>query len=109
MTPLVITASTAVSALGAGASAHREAMLTRRGGLRPNDFDPAASGWIGRVDGLEAHALPSHLARYDCRNNRLADLALHTDGFASAVAGAIGRYGAGRIALILGTSTSGIA
>ena len=46
--------------------------------------------------------------RFDCRNNRLADLALRTDGFADAVAAARCRYGAGRIAVVLGTSTSGI-
>jgi 3-oxoacyl-[acyl-carrier-protein] synthase-1 len=57
---------------------------------------------------VEAHALPVDLARFDCRNNRLADLALRTDGFADAVAAARGRYGAERIAVIAGSSTSGI-
>ena len=106
--PLVLSASTAVSALGRGAAAHRGALLARRSGLRPNDFDPAAGGWIGRVDGIEAHALPAGFEGYDCRNNRLADLALRTDGFAGAVAAARGAYGADRIAVVLGTSTSGV-
>jgi 3-oxoacyl-[acyl-carrier-protein] synthase-1 len=66
------------------------------------------AGHIGRIDGIEAHALPPALARFECRNNRLADLALHTDGFADAVAAASARHGAGRIAVVLGTSTSGI-
>ena len=35
-------------------------------------------------------------------------MALHTDGFAEAVAAAIDRYGADRIAVVLGTSTSGV-
>ncbi len=48
------------------------------------------------------------LARFACRNNRLAELALSTDGFAGAVAAARARHGAERIAVILGTSTSGI-
>ncbi|GAC1336742.1 MAG: beta-ketoacyl-[acyl-carrier-protein] synthase family protein [Acetobacteraceae bacterium] len=108
MTPLYLTATSAVSALGRGAAAHRDALLARRSGLRPNDFDPATGGWIGRVDGIETHALPPELAGYDCRNNRLADMALRTDGFAERVAAARGRYGADRIALVLGTSTSGI-
>ena len=65
-------------------------------------------GYVGRVDGVEAHALPANLGRFGCRNNRLADMALHTDGFAEAVAAAIDRYGADRIAVVLGTSTSGV-
>lgn len=108
MTPLAITAMTAVSALGRGLAAHRDALLARRTGLRPNDFDPAVGGWIGRVDGLEQHRLPPSLSRYDCRNNRLAHLALEADGFADQVAAARARYGPGRIATVLGTSTSGI-
>ena len=105
---LAVTACTAVSALGAGAAAHRTALLAEASGLRPNDFDPAVGGWIGRVDGLEAHRLPAGLAAFDCRNNRLADLALRTDGFDDAAAAAAACYGAGRVAVILGTSTSGV-
>lgn len=108
MMPLFLTASSAVSALGHGAAAHRDALLARRSGLRPNDFDPGVGGWIGRVEGVEDHALPEALAEWDCRNNRLADLALRADGFAEAVAAARERYGAHRIAVVLGTSTSGI-
>jgi len=74
----------------------------------PNDFDPAVGGWIGRVQGIETHALPAAMAGFDCRNNRLADMALHTDGFAHAVAEACAEYGADRIAVVLGTSTSGV-
>ena len=108
MRPLFLTATTAVSALGCGGTAHGDALLTRRGGLRPNDFDRGVGGWIGRVEGVEAHSLPADLVAWDCRNNRLADMALRTDGFAEAVAAARARYGAHRIAVVLGTSTSGI-
>lgn len=108
MTPLFLTASSAVSAVGQGAHAHRDALLSRRSGLRPNDFDPDVGGWIGRVEEVESHALPEGLSEWDCRNNRLADLALRTDGFDEAVAAARDRYGAHRIAVVLGTSTSGI-
>ena len=107
--PLVLTASTAVSAMGRDVSAHRDALLSRSSGLRPNDFDPAADGWIGRVPGVEAHALPPAMAGFDCCNNRLAGLALRSDGFADAVAEAHAEYAAGRIAVVvLGTSTSGV-
>jgi 3-oxoacyl-[acyl-carrier-protein] synthase I len=97
-----------VSALGAGAAAHRTSLLAGAGGLRANDFDPDVGGWIGRVAGVEAHALPPELAAFDCRNNRLADMALQSDGFADRVAAAVARHGADRVAVVLGTSTSGV-
>ena len=108
MRPLVLTASTAISAVGRGVAATLAALQDRRGGLRPSDFGVAPRGWIGRVDGVEQHRLAPTLAAFDCRNNRLADLALHTDGFADAVAACIARHGAGRIAVVIGTSTSGV-
>ena len=108
MEPLHLTASTAVSAIGRGAAAHLQALRSRTGGLRPNDFDAPIGGWIGRVEGVEEHSLPAHLSGYACRNNALADMALHTDGFAEAVAAAREQYGPGRIATVLGTSTSGV-
>lgn len=78
-------------------------------GLAPCDFESVKlATWIGRVPSLESVALRPDLARYDCRNNRLAQLGLETDGFAGAVAAARSRYGAGRIGLFMGTSTSGI-
>lgn len=108
MRPLPVTATTIVSAMGRGATATLDALRERRSGLRPCDFGDVATGYIGRVDGVEAHALPADLKRFDCRNNRLADMALRTDGFADAVAAAVDRYGAHRIAVVLGTSTSGV-
>jgi 3-oxoacyl-[acyl-carrier-protein] synthase I len=109
MQPLSLTASTTVSALGAGREALRAALHERRGGLRPSDFPGGPEGiWVGRVPGVEEVALPPGLAGYACRNNRLAEMALATDGFADAVRGARERYGAERVAVCLGTSTAGI-
>ncbi|CAN7560380.1 beta-ketoacyl-[acyl-carrier-protein] synthase family protein [Caballeronia sp. LjRoot29] len=51
-------------------------------------------------------APPDSLARYDCRNNRLLLAALAQ--IAPAVEAARERYGAHRIGVVLGTSTSGI-
>ena len=106
--PMRLTGLTATSALGVGMAAHRAALHARRSGLRRNDFEPVTQGWIGRVEGIEAHRLPPGLHAFDCRNNRLADMALRADGFMEVVAGAVARYGAGRIAVVLGTSTSGV-
>ena len=107
--PLAITAFTATSALGHGRAAHAAALLGDRSGLEPNDFTrvPLACA-IGRVDGLETAPLPADFADYDCRNNRLAWRGLAADGFLDAARAAIERYGADRVALVVGTSTSSI-
>jgi 3-oxoacyl-[acyl-carrier-protein] synthase-1 len=108
MRPLPITATTIVSALGRGGAATLDALRARRSGLRPCDFGGLTAGHIGRVDRVEDIALPAALGRFDCRNNRLAEMALRTDGFADEVARAVERHGPERIAVVLGTSTSGI-
>ena len=71
-------------------------------------MDVDLDAYIGRVPGLEDKPVLRDLAAYDCRNNRLAQLGLEQDGFATAVASAKQRYGRERIGLFLGTSTSGI-
>lgn len=108
MQPVVLTASTIVSAMGRGAAETLASLRERRSGLRACDYEGVGRGWIGRVDAVEQHALPPALARYECRNNRLADIALATDGFAEAAADAARRYGSDRIAVVIGTSTSGV-
>jgi 3-oxoacyl-[acyl-carrier-protein] synthase-1 len=109
MPPLAIRAFTATSALGRGLAAHRDALRERRSGLRRNDFGAERLDcWIGRVDGLEDLPLPQGWARWECRNNRLAWLALQQDGVLDAVQAAIATYGADRVAVVIGTSTSSI-
>lgn len=105
---LSISAATAVSAMGIGVEATRRALRDRRTGLRRCDFGGVGTGWIGRVEGVEDHALPAGLAAWDCRNNRLAGMALAADGFAEAARAAARHYGPDRVAVVLGTSTSGI-
>lgn len=113
--PVRILSYTAVSALGDGRSALRDAVATGRSGLRPlgrHDFGAAPlaeplNTWVGRVDGLE-QPLPTRWAHWDCRNNRLAWRGLQADGFADAVAAAVARHGADRVALVLGSSTASI-
>src|SRR6476469_3425931 len=86
MSPLAIRAFTATTALGRGRDAQAAALRQRRGGLRRNDFEGGAlDAWIGRVDGLESTPLPSQYARWECRNNRLAWLALQQDGMLDAI------------------------
>ena len=109
MTLLPVTHATLTTALGAGLDAHASALAAGRSGLRPCDFeDVALAGWIGRVDGLEAITVPAALQGHDCRNHRLAWLALQQDGFLQGVRAARERWGSHRVAVLLGTSTSGI-
>jgi 3-oxoacyl-[acyl-carrier-protein] synthase I len=109
MTPRPIRAFTLTSALGAGNAASLDALRAQRSGLAPLRFlDLPLSTWAGEVDGVDAVRIPSHLSEFDCRNNRLAWLALQQDGFVDAVAAARERWGAGRIGVFLGTSTSGL-
>lgn len=109
MSPIAVRAYTATTALGRGRAAQAGALRDRRGGLRRNDFgsDPLDC-WIGRVDGLEDLALPPEWAAWECRNNRLAWLALQQDGIADVLGALVALHGAERIAVVVGTSTSSI-
>jgi 3-oxoacyl-[acyl-carrier-protein] synthase I len=109
MTPLAVTAYTATSAMGSGLAAQLDALEHARSGLRPNDISSAPLAcWVGRVDGVEDVVLPAALGAWDCRNNRLAWLGVNQDGFLERVHAARTRYGADRVALLLGTSTASI-
>jgi 3-oxoacyl-[acyl-carrier-protein] synthase-1 len=107
--PLVISSLCLVTALGAGQAETWEAIRDGRSALRPCGFDslPIAA-YAGAVPALDHAPLRGEWAAFDCRNNRLAELALRQDGFERAVAQARARYGAARIGLFTGTSTSGI-
>ena len=109
MSSLALTAYTLVSALGRGYAEHRDALLAHRSGLRPCDLSWAEiDTFIGRAAGVEEHPVRADLRAFDCRNNRLAQMSLQTDAFERAVERCRARYGSHRIAVILGTSTSGI-
>jgi len=106
---LQLSASTVTSCLGAGLDAHLQALRDGRSGLSPCHFDTVdLPTWTGEVANLDTVRLPPELADFDCRNNRLAELALQQDDFVHAVQTAVARYGAQRMGVFLGTSTSGI-
>ncbi len=109
MQAIRLSAYTLTSALGSGLDAHLAALRQQRGGIVKKrwetvDFDVC----IGEVAGLDDVQLRPALQHYDCRNNRLAQLALEQDGFVASVQAAVARHGAGRIGVFLGSSTSGI-
>lgn len=106
---LRVSAYTATCAAGAGRAQILHSLRARRSGLRANDFgrDPLPT-FIGRVEGLEDQPLPPALAEWECRNNRLAWVGLQLDGVRERVDALRARFGADRIAVVLGTSTSSI-
>jgi 3-oxoacyl-[acyl-carrier-protein] synthase-1 len=109
MKPLALSHFTATSAIGRGLAETLAALGARRGGLAPCAFETVAlQTCVGQVTGIEAVRLPAALARFECRNHRLALLGLEQDDFAAAVRRCAARRGAARIGVLLGTSTSGM-
>lgn len=109
MTPLLLSSYTATTCLGAGLEATLAALRDGRSGLEACAFESVdLATWIGEVAAVDTQKLPEALARYDCRNNRLAQMGLETDGFSVKVRTAIARYGKARVGVFLGTSTAGI-
>ena len=97
-----------VSPIGSGKAAVARALLegSRRGLVPRPELAQGHNLYVGAVD-ASLPALPSGLEALDCRNNRLMLLALRE--IDTEIRSAIARFGAHRIAVILGTSTAGIA
>lgn len=103
---LPITAYSACNGLGTSTEAVLDSLFAGRRGLVEAGDEYGVATWIGMVPG-ELPALPESLAGFESRQARVAQLASlpMLDGIERAKQ----RWGAGRIALILGTSTAGIA
>jgi 3-oxoacyl-[acyl-carrier-protein] synthase-1 len=109
MQPLALSNFTATSCLGTGLEATLASLRARACGLAPCSFETVVlDTHVGEVPGVDERSLPSALQTYECRNNRLAHLALAQDGFAAAVQRCAARVGNARVGVFLGTSTSGI-
>ena len=109
MKPLLLSHFTATSCIGRGLVPMLESLRQGRSGLKKCDFETVnLQTFIGEVVGVDDVKLPAHLKEFDCRNNRLAQLALEQDGFAQAIRDAAKKYGKQRIGVFIGTSTAGI-
>jgi 3-oxoacyl-[acyl-carrier-protein] synthase I len=103
---LALTALGLATPLGCGKAATAANLFagSRAGLVERNDL---ISGRVVTVGAVDTELPPARPADSDCRNNRLMQLVL--DEIAGPVADAVRRFGPDRIAVVLGTSTSGIA
>ncbi len=109
MKPLHLRNFTATSCIGKGMAATLKSLLEQRSGLAGCRFETVdIPTYVGEVAGVDEERLPENLHRFDCRNNRLAELALRQDGFFEAVQQAASRLGRRRVGVFMGTSTAGI-
>ncbi|HLZ97045.1 MAG TPA: beta-ketoacyl-[acyl-carrier-protein] synthase family protein [Steroidobacteraceae bacterium] len=109
MKPLLLESFTATSCIGQGIAPTLESLRARRSGLTRCEFETVdIETHIGEVSGVDAVRLPRELSRFDCRNNRLAELGLGQDGFVEAVERVASRCGRRRMGVFIGTSTAGI-
>jgi len=109
MSILKISGVTSTSCIGRGLEQTLSALHGRQSGLAPCAFrDMVLDTWVGEVDAVDDEKIDADMRDFNCRNNRLAQLALSQDGFVDAVEAAIGRWGRRRVGVFLGTSTAGM-
>lgn len=109
MQPLFVNTFTITTALGRGTADTLTALRAQRSGLQARSWETVnLPTCLGEVEGLDTVVMRTDLQEFDCRNNRLAQLALEQDGFMQSVQSAAERYGSKRIGVFLGSSTSGI-
>jgi len=109
ITPLLLSQFTSTSCIGVGLTPTLASLVEQRSGLKRCEFETVdIDTHIGEISGVDAQRLPASLQRFDCRNNRLAELALQQDDFFESVQAAASRWGRRRIGVFIGTSTAGI-
>jgi 3-oxoacyl-[acyl-carrier-protein] synthase I len=104
--PFPVSAYAAINALGTTTKEVIASLREGRSGLGPCPLELPFETPVGAVPG-PLPALPRSLSAWDSRTARLAVAGL--DEIMPAVTRAIARHGADRVALIVGTTTSGLA
>jgi 3-oxoacyl-[acyl-carrier-protein] synthase-1 len=106
--PVAITAYQCVSAAGDDVDALYSSLIANKSCLKPlRLFDIPFKTVVGEITS-PLPTIRQSLKAYDCRNARLALKALNQGEFRANVKRTIANYGAFRVGLVLGTSTSGI-
>ena len=107
--PLGVSAATIAHAGGHGTTSLWDAVDNGASSLRCNPLDWCdLPCWIGASPNVDDARLPATLQQWDCRVHRLSWMALQDAAFRQASDAAIARYGAHRVGVVVGTSTSGI-
>lgn len=108
---LPVTACSVLSACGCGTRSLHEALLTGEHRLQRCELiDLEFPAYVGEIPTARLPQLDARLAAFSTRNTRIALAVLdqEEDGVRAAVQRAVARYGAERVGVIIGTSTSGI-
>lgn len=108
--PVAITAYSVLSACGLGSDALYQSLAENRSELTPLSlFNVPFPAYVGEIKQPLLN-IRDELADYNCRNARVALTALNDaeGGVRMAVEAAKAKYGAQRIGVIIGTSTSGL-
>lgn len=109
MRPIRVSHFTGANAIGVGLDEINTSLQNVRTGLHPCDFPNAKlNAYIGSVMAVDDINIWPGFKEYNCRNNRLAQLGLLQDGFIERVNTTIEKYGKTRVAVVIGTSTSGV-
>src|ERR1700719_261623 len=109
MKPLLLKNFTAASCIGKGVAPTLESLRRQHSGLKQCEFETVdINTHIGEVSGVDDARLPEQFRKFECRNNRLAELTLQQDGFFESVQQAAERWGRPRVGVFVGTSTAGI-
>jgi 3-oxoacyl-[acyl-carrier-protein] synthase-1 len=109
--PLPVTACSVLSACGSGTRSLHEALLAGQHRLQRCELiELEFPAYVGEIAESQLPQLDPRLAAFSTRNTRIALAVLDQpeDGLRAALQGAVSRYGAGRVGVIIGTSTSGI-
>ncbi len=110
ITPVAITAYSALSACGLGNKVLYECLSDNQSQLAPLSlFKIPFPAFVGEIK-QSLSDIRGQLAEYNCRNARVALTALNDTegGVRTAVEAAKAKYGAHRIGVIIGTNTSGL-
>ena len=110
ITPVAITAYSALSVCGKGNKALYQSLSDNQPQLAPLSlFNIPFPAYVGEIK-QPLLAIRDQLAEYNCRNARVALTALNDKegGVRAAVEVAKDKYGVHRIGVIIGTSTSGL-
>ena len=109
--PLPISACTVLSACGAGMQSLLDQFESGQTALREaRQLNLEFPAFTGEVDAALIPELPASLQAFNTRNARIAMAALDqpVDGLRAAIESAKAHYGAHRVGVVIGTSTSGI-